>query len=57
MGFIVRLHQPSEQRPLKIGRVPTAADAFHLQNQWREEHPESWVEIISARNFSWDDAA
>lgn len=46
MGFIVRLHQPSEQHAILVGRVATAADALSLVRRWREDFPESWVEIV-----------
>ncbi len=46
MGFIVRLHQPSHQRPLLIGRVLTAADALALVRRWRDDNPDAWVEIV-----------
>ncbi|MFN8556918.1 MAG: hypothetical protein U0531_06060 [Dehalococcoidia bacterium] len=46
MGFIVRLHRPSENRPRMIGRVLTAADALTLVRRWREDFPDAWVEVV-----------
>lgn len=46
MGFVIRLHDPTEKRPRLIGRVPTARDAFKLVCEWRETNPEAWVEFI-----------
>jgi hypothetical protein len=46
MGFVIRLHDPSEQQPRLIGRVPTALDALALVRQWRDENPDAWVEFV-----------
>jgi hypothetical protein len=46
MGFIVRLHESSAHEPKLIGRAASAAGAFALLCRWREDHPESWIEIV-----------
>ncbi|MBI2759807.1 MAG: hypothetical protein HYX51_00065 [Chloroflexi bacterium] len=46
MGFIVRLHESTGGRPTIVGRVHTAGDAFALLRRWREDQPDSWVEIV-----------
>ena len=45
MGFIVRLHDNTGDRPLMVGRVPSAGHAFAMLNSWREQYPEAWIDI------------
>lgn len=45
MGFIVRLHNHTDERPLMVGRVPSAGDAVAMLRSWREQYPEAWIDI------------